>query len=48
MFEKIRKDFIDGNKIIFYAGAAHTGRQIIGTKQRGKNIIPIIRMQAIS
>lgn len=37
MFNKLRFDFIKGNKIIFYAGQAHTQNQIRGYKQPGLN-----------
>lgn len=35
MFNKLRYDFITGNKIIFYAGQAHTQNQIRGYRQSG-------------
>ena len=37
MYNKLRSDFIKGNKIIFYAGQAHTQHQIRGYKQRGRD-----------
>lgn len=38
MFEKMRWDFMRGNKIVFYAGQAHTQHQIRGYKpNNGKN-----------
>ena len=36
MFKKIRLDYCAGNKIIFYAGQAHTQCQIRGTRLNGK------------
>lgn len=36
MFQKLRWDFTNGNKVIFYAGQAHTQRQIRGYKLNGK------------
>lgn len=36
MYNKLRFDFVRGNKIIFYAGQAHTQHQIRGYKQRGR------------
>lgn len=35
MFEKLRIDFVRGNKIVFYAGQAHTQKQIRGYKPDG-------------
>ena len=37
MFNKLRLDFVKGNKIIFYAGQAHTQKQIRGANQTGLN-----------
>lgn len=37
MYNKLRSDFVRGNKIIFYAGQAHTQHQIRGYKQRGRD-----------
>lgn len=36
MFSKIRWDFCTGRKVVFYAGQAHTQRQIRGTHLSGK------------
>lgn len=35
MYEKVKWDFVRGKKIVFYAGQAHTQRQIRGYKPRG-------------
>lgn len=37
MYNKLRLDYIRGNKIIFYAGQAHTQNQIRGYKLKGYN-----------
>lgn len=34
MFNKLRSEFVKGNKLIFYAGQAHTQRQIRGYKPK--------------
>lgn len=36
MYNKLRYDFVGNNKIIFYAGQAHTQHQIRGYKQGGR------------
>lgn len=38
MFEKLRADLIYGNKVLFYAGQAHTQRQVRGYKPRNREI----------
>ncbi len=38
MFEKLRADLINGSKVIFYAGQAHTQRQVRGYKPRNREI----------
>lgn len=37
MFNKLRSHYVNGNKIIFYAGQAHTQRQIRGYKLKNKS-----------
>lgn len=38
MFEKLRADLIYGSKVIFYAGQAHTQRQVRGYKPKNREI----------
>lgn len=37
MYNKLRSQYVNGNKIIFYAGQAHTQRQIRGYKLKDKS-----------